>query len=95
MIAPGNHWIYDSLRGAPPPGEAFGWYLVAGSPAVTPAVISGGRRGRCRPPYKPSFRKIGFTKYNFLPPTGFEVAQICRWYALFGEYVEILLEIPL
>ena len=24
MIAPGNHWIYDSLRGAPPPGEAMG-----------------------------------------------------------------------
>ena len=24
MIAPGNHWIMDSLRGAPPPGEAFG-----------------------------------------------------------------------
>ena len=25
VIAPGNHWISDSLRGAPPPGEAFGW----------------------------------------------------------------------
>ena len=24
MIAPGNHWISDSLRGAPPPGEAMG-----------------------------------------------------------------------
>ena len=24
VIAPGNHWIYDSLRGAPPPGEAMG-----------------------------------------------------------------------
>ena len=24
VIAPGNHWILDSLRGAPPPGEAFG-----------------------------------------------------------------------
>ena len=24
VIAPGNHWIYDSLRGAPPPGEAIG-----------------------------------------------------------------------
>ena len=23
VIAPGNHWIYDSLRGAPPPGEAI------------------------------------------------------------------------
>ena len=26
MIAPGNHWILDSLRGAPPPGEAIGRY---------------------------------------------------------------------
>ena len=24
VIAPGNHWILDSLRGAPPPGEAIG-----------------------------------------------------------------------
>ena len=24
VIAPGNHWILDSLRGAPPPGEAMG-----------------------------------------------------------------------
>ena len=24
MIAPGNHWIYDSLRGAPPRGKRFG-----------------------------------------------------------------------
>ena len=24
VIAPGNHWIMDSLRGAPPPGEAMG-----------------------------------------------------------------------
>ena len=23
VIAPGNHWIIDSLRGAPPPGEAI------------------------------------------------------------------------
>ena len=24
MIAPGNHWIYDSLRGAPPREKHFG-----------------------------------------------------------------------
>ena len=24
MIAPGNHWIYDSLRGAPPREKRFG-----------------------------------------------------------------------
>ncbi|MDY5642539.1 MAG: hypothetical protein SPG79_05985, partial [Candidatus Faecousia sp.] len=23
MIAPGNHWDFDSLRAAPPPGEAL------------------------------------------------------------------------
>ena len=28
VIAPGNHWILDSLRGAPPPGEAFWWKLA-------------------------------------------------------------------
>ena len=83
------------FRDSFPPGEAIGWYLVAGPPAVTPAVISGDRRGRCRPPYGESFRKIGFAKYNFLRLTGVWVTQSCRWYALFGQYVEILLKNPL
>ena len=31
VIAPGNHWILDSLRGAPPPGEAFGRCRAGGT----------------------------------------------------------------
>ena len=34
VIAPGNHWILDSLRGAPPPGEAFWWKLAAFLPLI-------------------------------------------------------------
>ena len=34
VIAPGNHWISDSLRGAPPPGEAFWWKLVTFQPLI-------------------------------------------------------------
>ena len=37
MIAPGNHWILDSLRGAPPPGEAMG--------AAASEVLSSGPHG--------------------------------------------------
>ena len=33
MIAPGNHWIYDSLRGAPLPGRSD-FALRAGTPGT-------------------------------------------------------------
>ena len=34
VIAPGNHWILDSLRGAPPPGEAMGAAAPEGCPYI-------------------------------------------------------------
>ena len=48
VIAPGNHWIMDSLRGAPPPGEA-----ICADAQVEPSFIYhyDFRRGQCRPPY--------------------------------------------
>ena len=48
VIAPGNHWILDSLRGAPPPGEAMG--------AAAPEVLSDRpiRTPREGCPYNPS-----------------------------------------
>ena len=46
-------------------------------------------------PAAAEFWKIGFAKYDFLRPTGIWVTQTCRWYALFGQYVEILMENPL
>ena len=35
VIAPGNHWILDSLRGAPPPGEAMGAAAPDGNSVVS------------------------------------------------------------
>ena len=35
VIAPGNHWILDSLRGAPPPGEAMGAAALDGNSVVS------------------------------------------------------------
>jgi len=36
MIAPGNHWDFDPLRGAPPPGEGFGAAEARGARSTAP-----------------------------------------------------------
>ena len=56
VIAPGNHWILDSLRGAPPPGEAMGAaapiHRVGAALAVVPVpTMNGGGAAASRPPY--------------------------------------------
>ena len=53
MIAPGNHWDFDPLRGAPPPGEGLG---AAGGRLSSPCqgswrrgvVVLSLRHGICR-----------------------------------------------
>ena len=58
VIAPGNHWIYDSLRGAPPPGEAFRCFRtsasVYGAEADTPGGVSLHFLLLPKQPYSPS-----------------------------------------
>ena len=53
VIAPGNHWIMDSLRGAPPPGEAMG----APAPVVFSLISAKPLRNQLQ-----SFRKPGIIK---------------------------------
>ena len=55
VIAPGNHWISDSLRGAPPPGEAFWWKPATFLPLIricrdTPPGVSGNAPRNMRTP---------------------------------------------
>ena len=51
VIAPGNHWIYDSLRGAPPPGEAIGAYAPKGF--LNPSGPSNPGQEPASPPGRP------------------------------------------
>ena len=45
MIAPGNHWDFYSLRGAPPPGEGFGDALSGANQRFAPPLPKGEARG--------------------------------------------------
>ena len=57
MIAPGNHWIKDSLRGAPPPGEAMG----APAPEVFRCVAGRTQPGAARIHFLRIQRSMGYT----------------------------------
>ena len=69
VIAPGNHWILDSLRGAPPPGEA----MVAAAP--------GNKRKSCRdtPPGVSAIQGGGYpdTPGGVSLREGFDVLGFC------------------
>ena len=67
------------------------WPRWANFPAYRTAAF-GGWDVEDAIPYNCFFYKIDFAKYDFCLSAGVRIAQTCRRYALFGDYVEILIK---